>query len=422
MPFSARADFPAVHEVKTEKGYNPWFIEDHYLPIISIKIAFSGSGNAYDPKDKLGLANMTTALLGEGAGNMSDFAYKKRLEEIATDISFSTDEDNFYISLKTLKPNLEESLKLLNLVITQPNFKDDSVARIKKQLQISLKKSEEDPEYVAGKKFKETIFAGHPYSNPQDGTIEGIEKINRQDLLAFVKNNFTKENAVISIVGDLKEKEIVESLDKFITLPDKRTEHKEIPEFVFPTGGKLVSIEKSLPQTVVIFGMQGIKRSDKDFYPAYLMNHILGGGGFESRLMDSVREKNGLAYTVYSSLDTMKHAGLFSGYVATDSSKVKKSIELVKQEINKMGKNGATQKELDDARDYLIGSFPLKMTKNENLSAFLTVMQLENLGKDFIEKRNSYMKAVTLEQIKNISAKLLNTDKMIMVVVGNKVE
>ncbi|MDA0782060.1 MAG: pitrilysin family protein [Rickettsiales bacterium] len=416
----ALAAIPKVEEVVSKGGYKAWVIEDDYLPIVSVKITFTKSGVAYDYEGKEGLAYMVSGLLDEGAGGISSLDYRKKLEELATSISFNADKDNFHVSIKTLKENLEESLKLVNLTLTKPDFKPDAVERIRNQILVIIEKQKENPRYVASRKFDETIFVNHPYGKSKFGTPESIKSLKRDDFISFVNNNFTDENIVISVVGDVKKKQVADLLDKYLKIPSASKEIKAFPKIVINDNGERVDIPKDITQSVVLFGAKGVKRNDEDFYPAYIMNHILGGGGFESRLMDVVREKNGLAYTIYSYLDIYSEAGLFSGYVGTDGTKVNQSIDLIKSEIKKMQEKGVTEQELNDAKDYLINSFPLKMTKNENLAEFLSVMQTENLGIDFLEKRNGYVKDVTTQQIKQVAKRLLDVNKMTFVVVGGK--
>jgi zinc protease len=412
------AAMPKVSTTEPEDGFAPWTVEDHYLPIVAVKIAFTGSGVAYDPADKLGLAELVASLIDEGADGMSSFEFRKRLEELATDISFEVDNDNFYVTIRTMGEDLPEALHLLNIALTKPDFDKQAIKRVKNQVLIELAKNEEDPQYLASRKFSETIFNNHPYSNPKLGTKETIERISRDDLVKFVKTHFTRQNAKISIVGDIAPEAISALLAEKLTLPYKQLETPKLPEVSINDKGNIIRIEKNIPQSVVIFGMRGLKRSDSDFYPAYVMNYILGGGGFESRLMNEVREKNGLAYTVYTYLNLMQQAGLINGYVATDGNKVDQSIELIKQQMQKIADEGVTADELQNAKNYLINSFPLKMTKNSDIANFVDMMQTESLGVDFLEKRDSYVTNVTLDEVNLVAKKLLKPENMIFVVVG----
>lgn len=415
----AFAKIPEVVEVKSSGGYKAWMIEDSYLPIVSIKIAFTRSGSAYDTADKSGLAYMLSCLLDEGAGGMSSFEYRKKLEELATSISFDVDGDNFYIVLQTLKENLDQSMQLLNLALTKPNLNPEIIERIRNQILVIIQQQEEDPEYIASRKLDAAIFGSHPYGNTKYGSTQSVKSVKKEDLKAFIENNFTRENIVISIVGDVTKKNAAKLLDKHLTIQTKEHKITPLPTFNISDRGQEISVEKSIQQSIILFAGMGVKRSDEDFYPAYIMNHILGGGGFESRLMNTVREKNGLAYTVYSYLDLYNQTGIFSGYAGTDSTKAQKSIRLIKDELLKMQQKGVTDQELADAQEYLINSFPLKMTKNENLVEFLSVMQTENLGIDFLQKRNDDVRSVTKEEILDVASRLLDVDKMTFVVVGS---
>jgi zinc protease len=419
VTISSNAAIPEVKEVKSEGGYKAWMIEDSYLPIVSIKIAFSKSGYAYDPSDKKGLAYMVSGLLDEGAGGISSLEYRKKLQELATTISFSADKDNFYISIKTLKENLEESIKLLNLTLTKPNLKPDVIERIRNQILVIINKKNEQPQYIASREFDEAIFGKQPYANSKYGSLNSVKAINRDDLFSFL-DNFSKENIIISVVGDTSSSKVKKLLDRHLKLPDKGADVNEVLKIEVNEKAKRIDIEKDIAQSIVVFGGKAIKRSDKDFYAVYLMNRILGGGGFESRLMDTVRVKHGLAYSIYTYLDAYKNTGLFVGKVGTDASKREKTIKLIKSEIKKMQKKGVTQEELDDAKNYLVNSFPLRMTKNENLATHLSVMQIYNLGIDFLEKRNQYVQSVTVEQINKVAKQILDVDNMTFVVVGNK--
>lgn len=415
--WQAYAGQEPVRESATKNGVKFWIMEDHYMPIVSIRLAFSRSGFAYDPAGKLGLSYMVASLLDEGAGDMSSLEFSQKLEELATDISFETDQDNFYISLKTLSSNLADAMQLMGLAMSKPRFDEKAVERIRGQIQVVITKQQEDPEALASLKFNELIFEGHPYGRVQYGKSEDVAKISKADLQNFVKDHFTHENMVVSVVGDVTADKISAMLDKNINLPQKANLPAVLAAPVI-NKTKREDISKSIPQTAVMFGLKAPQRNDPDFYPAYLMNYILGGGSFESRLMQEIREKNGLVYTVYSYIDNAHSSGILAGYLGTKNSNSDKAIELLKQQIKKMKEGGITESELQAAKDYLIGSFPLKMTKNSNLAAFLSVMQTESLGIDFFEKRNSYVENVTVEQVNAVASRLLNDDDMVIVTVG----
>lgn len=416
FPAFAKTDVPEV--ITTKNGFSAWLIEDHYLPIVSIKITFPNSGFAYDQKEKQGLAYMVASLVDEGSGGLSSLEYRKKLEELATSINFSVSEDSFYVTVQTLKENLPDALQLVNNALIAAHFEPESIERIRNQIIVMQAKQLEDPEYLAVRKFKEEIFGQHPYANLKNGNKESIKAIKREDLINFTKSNFIKENMQISIVGDVSKKDVISLLDGKMNIPSGKKQEKSLPEVVLNTKSRIIHVEKDIPQSVIIFGGKGVKRKDSDFYPAYIMNHLLGGGGSESRLMDEVREKNGLAYTVYSYLELLKDSGLFVGYAGTDASKATESIGLIKKQLNDLQKNGAKNNEIQNAKDYLVNSFPLRMTKNSAIADYLAVMQEENLGMDFLKQRNNYIKNVSPEQINAAAAKLLNDEQIIFIVVG----
>ncbi len=416
----ANAKTPEVQEYTSSLGMKIWAVEDNYLPIVSLTIIFTKSGAAYDPKNKQGLANMVSDLMVEGAGNLSGIEFMKKIEGLATNISFSTDQDSFHVSLTCLKENLDESLRLLALALEAPGFSNDAIARVRQATISNIIKSEERPESRARKAFQENFFAGHPYAKPIEGTIETVKAINRNDLVNYTKAKLAKSNMLIGVTGSVKPQEIGALLDKYFSgLPKQAANTVEIPEFV-PAGnnGKIIRIEQDVPQTIVIFGVPGPKRLDKDFYPAYLVNYVLGGGGFESRLMNEVRVKRGLAYNVSTQVQSYQKAGLISGYVATKNEGIEESLKVIGEEIEKIQATGITTQELADTGDYLVGSFPLKMTQNAALASFVTSMQLDGLGLDFLEKRNSYIRGVTIEEANAFSKKYLDNSKMLVVVVG----
>lgn len=422
IPSFSFAGIPKVQEFTSEDGINYWAIEDNYLPIISIRIDFKNSGYAYDPENRQGLANMAARLMTEGAGGMSGIEFMTKIEELAINIGFSTDADNFYISMTCLKENINKAIELLSLAINSPDFTNDAIERTRENLLVAIARQNEDPAQLASKTFMEKYFAGHPYARNELGNEEGIKKITKNDLVKFVQEHFARSNMLIGVTGSITHKEISPLFDKYLAnLPKNMVDTRTIPEFTPNVKiGQIIRIEKPVPQSVVIFGFPGPKRNDTDFYPTYIANHILGGGGFESRLMHEVREKKGLAYTVYTALQTYDKAGIIYGYVATKNSSIDESIQIITQEINKIHKKGIDKQEIVDAKDYLIGSFPLRMTQNSALASFITAMQNENLGIDFLDKRNNYITNTTIGNCNIAAAKYMDIDKMLTIVVGGK--
>lgn len=408
-----------VHEYTTQGGIKVWAIEDNYLPIVSVRIAFTKSGAAHDPENKQGLSSMVSDLMVEGAGGISGVEYMQKIEGLASTIGFGVDADNYYVSMTCLKESLDETLRLLSLAIKSPDFKPDAIERVRESILTNIARQDESADGKAEKVFRENYFAGHPYSRQEEGNEAGVKAITRADLVSFAKSHFARSNMVIGVVGSASQQEVIGLVDKyFLPLPIEAKNTREIPEFVASAKGKIIRVEKDVPQSTIIFGFPGPKRTDSDFYPTYITNYIIGGGGFESRLMKEVREKSGLAYSISTSLETYQKAGLIVGHVGTKNASVEESVKIIREEIRKLHEGGPVAQELKDSEDYLVGSFPMKLTLNSSLASFITAMQYDNLGIDFLDKRNNYIKDVDLKKANAAAAKYFDIDKMLVVIVG----
>lgn len=409
-----------VKEVSAD-DITSWVIKDHSLPIVAINITVKQAGFAYDPPIKAGLAAMAANLLTEGAGSYTSEQFKQALEERGINFHISVDEDLLSIRIKTLSQHLPEVSKLLSAVLHQPSFTKEAMERVKTSLVSQIRSRQEDPESLAYDRFRKLMFAGHPYGNEDIGTKESLQSITAQDLKAYMANHIAKDQLVVGIVGDVSKgdvKDLLASIGK--GLPEHASNIVALPsETKLPKPGQVVE-RMTVPQSVAIFGHQGIVRQDKDFYAFYLLNYILGGGGFESRLTQEVREKEGLAYSVYTDLVTLMSQGVFQGYVATRNKELPVSLAILRREIRKIRDEGVSEQELADAKAYVTGSFPLKLDKNEILADYLISMQLFDLGKDFLEKRNSYYDRVTLEDVNRAARNYLHPDELVIMVVGNQ--
>ncbi len=407
-----------VQQVVSKGGIKAWLIEDHLNPLLTIDFAFKGAGAATDPDGKLGRANMVSGLLDEGAGDMDSQTFRGLMENKSISLSYDAGRDDFSGSVVTLTRERPTAVNLLKLSLTSPRFDDEAVERIRSQIVSGLKRAETNPGSMAQRAFFKSVFGTHPYAHPVDGTFETVNDLKVADLRDFVKQSLARDNLVIGVAGDITAKELGPLLDEaFGGLPAKSNLAK-IPAVTPKFGGDVQVISQDNPQSRAIWGQKGIARKDKDFYAAYVMNYILGGGGFSSRLTEEVREKRGLAYGVYSYLANLDEASFMMGGVATRNDAIGKSLSVIRDEWQKMQKDGITQTELDNAKSYLTGAFPLRFTSLGNLSAMLVGMQSEDLGIDFLDKRNDYVNAVTLDDVNRVAAKLLDPDHVTAIVVG----
>lgn len=416
QPGQARA--AEVQKVVSDGGITAWLVEDHSNPIVSLKLAFRG-GAALDPEDKPGLANLVSATMDEGAGALTSQEFQQALSQKAIKLSFDAGSDAFYGSLKTLSEHRERAFDLLELALTEPRFDAEPVQRLKSQIQASLARQSQDPRSVANRTLDKLMFPEHPYGRPTSGTRASLQGITQADLQQFVETRFARDRLMVGVVGDITPEELKPLLDRaFADLPATTGDVPQVAD-VDPKGaGETVVVEKNVPQSWVVFGHGGISRDDPDYYAASIVNYILGGGSFASRLFNEVREERGLAYSVYSYLSPLDHASVMGGGLGTGNASVGKALEVVRQEWRRMAEHGPTQEELADAKTYMTGSFPLRLSSTSNIASILVAMQQEDLGMDYMDERKDLIESVTLEQAKRVAGELLHPSDLAVVVVG----
>lgn len=409
-----------VQRVLSPGGVEAWLVTDRSNPIISVSLAFRGSA-ALDPAGKEGLANMVSGLIDEGAGDLDSQAFQGRLEDLAVHINFDAGRDNFNGTMRTLSENRDAAFRLLAMTLTRPRFDDEPVARIRGQIQARLRQDSEDPDAIARRALSRTLFPGHPYGRPVAGNKESVAAIGVDDLKRFVSERLARDNLVIGVVGDIDAGELAPLLDSvFGGLPTTSAPGR-VADTTARSNGATIVIRKPVPQSAVLFSQAGLKRDHPDYYKATVVNHILGGGGFTSRLYDQVREKRGLAYSVYSAIYSLNHAALIVGAAGTANESVSETLTLIRKLWREMGQNGVTEKELADAKTFITGSFPLRFTSNGAIASILIGMQLENLGVDYLDRRNSFIEAVTLEDANRLARRLYDAAALTVVVVGEPV-
>ena len=406
-----------VQEVTSPGGIHAWLVEDHSMPLVAVGLGFHG-GSALDPRGKEGLAEMVSGLLDEGAGDLDSKTFQQRLNDLAIDYSFRAGIDDFTGSMRTLSDRRDEAFDLLRLSLTAPRFDAEPVERIRGQLLAELADESSDPNSIADRVWWHTSFAEHPYGRQTSGTQAGLQAVTAADLRGFVTARFTRDNLIIGVVGDISAADLKPLLDRtFGALPASGTADN-VGEAAPGAPGSVIVVDQHVPQSIVLFGQGGVKRHDADFYAAFLMNHILGGGGFSSRLTQEVREKRGLAYSIDTDLVALDHVGLVQGMVGTKNASVGEAMTLIKQEWKRMRDEGPTEKELADAKLYLTGSYALRFSSTTSIAQALVGVQLEDFPSDYFSKRNGYINAVTLDDVKRVARKLLDPDTLSFVIVG----
>ena len=406
-----------IERVKSSGEIEAWLVRDHTNPIISMRFAFRG-GSALDPENLGGLANMAASLLDEGAGDIDSQAFQSTLEDLVISLRFDARRDALGGRLVSLTENRVTAFNLLKLALTRPRFDPEPVERIRSQILAGIRQDSENPGAIASKSLFKRLFPSHPYGRLRSGTAKSVAAITRDDLVAFASSRMAKNNLKIGVVGDITAQSLAAVLDDvFGGLPDTAAPW-DIPEAEPQSDGRTQVVEKDIPQSSIVFADRGLKRKHPDFYTAYLMNYVLGGGGFTSRLYDTIRDKRGLAYSVYSGLHPLERAGLIFGGAGTTNAKVSETLSLLRQEWARMADNGVTEQELADAKTYQTGSYPLRFASSGSIAAMLVGIQMEDLGIDYMDRRNSLIEAVTLEDVNRVAKTLLRPDRLSIVVVG----
>ncbi len=414
----------SAHAMKVEKvtsplGIEAWLVQESNVPLIAMQFSFKG-GAAQDSTGKEGATYLLSGMLDEGAGDLTSTAFQEKIEELTVRMSFEASRDHFSGNFQTLSERKEEGFSLLKLALTKPRFDEDALDRVRKQILASLQFEANNPQNVATRAWFKSAYKDHVYGRPTKGTPESLNGLGREDLSDVYGKIFTREHLKIAVVGDISAKELGIILDDvFGGLPDK-SGIKDIAEAAPVFGGAEVDmIEMGVPQSVIQFGHQAVKRADDDFIPAYILNYILGGGGFASRLMEEVREKRGLAYSIYSYLYPLEKSSLILGGMATKNSSVNEAMALIRSEFKRMSNEGPTAEEFQNAKNYLTGSYALRFDTSSKIASQLLWIQVEGLGVDYIEKRNDMINDVSLDQIKDVAKRLLDGDKLRFTIVGS---
>jgi zinc protease len=405
----------SIERVVSPGGIEAWLVSDRTLPLIAVEFAFLG-GADQDPLDKPGIADMATSLLDEGAGPFDANAFHDRLERKAIEMSFRTGRDYLRGTLRTLTENRDEAFDALRLALTEPRFDPAAVERERAQIMARLRRETLNPDDMANRTWWATAFPGHPYGLPVNGTLESVPNINIEDLKSYIRRALARDNVKIAVVGDIDAETAGKLIDRaFGALPAK-ADLAPVPPVVPQGLGRRVVVPLDVPQAVVEFGGPGIARSDPDFMAAYIVNHILGGGAFSSRLYLEVREKRGLAYGISNSLVWLNRTALLLGHTATRADATGQTIEIIEREIRRLAEEGPTQDELTRAKTYLKGTFALGLDTSNRIAGQLVQMQTDNLGIDYIERRAGLIDAVTLADAKRVAKRLLDGGLLVTIV------
>ena len=411
-----RADAIEIQRVVSPGGIEAWLVEDHAIPVVSLSLAFTG-GASQDPVLAPGVANMVSGLLDEGASYLDSKTFQTRLDDLSIELSYDASRDAFTGSLRTLEENLDEAANLLRLSLRWPRFDDEPVERIRDQILASIRRNERSPGRVAGSAVMEAAFPGHPYGRPVQGTAASLARIEVGDLRRFHRNTIAQDNLTVAVVGAINAEKLAELLDRVFGGLPETAQLVEVND-ARPVVEERIDIEMAIPQTNIRLIAPGIKRDDPKFIDGYVAAFILGGGGFTSRLFDEIREQRGLAYSVGLSLGALDHAGLVSGGTSTRADQADEVVDIIEQEVRRYAEDGPTEDELQKAKNYLIGSYPLRFTTSSRIANQLLFIQLDKLGIDYVDRRNDLIAELTIDDVREAAARLFAGGGLTIVKVG----
>jgi len=392
--------------------------EEHSLPMVTIQLLIN-SGSWQDPVGKEGLANLTSNSLLLGTLKHTITSLNEELDFMGASLDTSCSKDYVILSLRTLKKDLYKGFNLLTEVLMQPTFPKNEIEREIQRTLGAIKSAEQRPGEVAEKSFRKALFLGSPYGHPVEGTQDSLSKLTREEVIQFYETFYHPNNAIMSIVGDITIDDIKEKLIPRLTeWPASKIQKEEVATR-FAKGPEVVKIDRNISQANIILGQPGISRENPDYYALTVLNYILGGGGFASRLLEEIRNKRGLAYSVTSFFDAGKFPGSFQIVMETKNPSAREAIDIALQQLNLILKERVTEKELEGAKKYFIGSFPMRFDTQMKLAGFLVQVEYYHLGLDYFDKYPSLIDTVTSEDILRTAKKYLHPENYILVVVAN---
>ncbi|MCB5199392.1 insulinase family protein [Loktanella sp. TSTF-M6] len=416
--FAGTAAFAAVEiqEVTSDGGITAWLVEDHSIPFTALEIRIEG-GASLDLPGKRGASNLMMGLLEEGAADMDAQAFQTRREELSAGFGFDIGDDVTSISARFLTENQDDSIALLRQALIEPRFDQSAIDRVRAQVLSGIASDAKSPNAIAGDTLNAGAFPDHPYGSSSTGTAESVAALTRDDIVTAWQNALTRDRIYVGAVGDITPEALGEVLDTL--LGELPAEGPPLPEdTTFALDGGITVVDFPTPQSVALFGHAGMERDDPDYFAATILNEALGAGGFESRLMDEVREKRGLTYGVSTFLVPKDHAPMVLGQLASSNDTIAEAIEVVRDEWAKIAQDGMTQEELDRVKLFLTGSYALRFDGNANIASILVGMQMIGLPRDYVVNRNDYIEAVTLEEVNRVAADLYRPEDLHFVVVG----
>lgn len=406
-----------IQHVVSPSGVEAWLVEDYTVPIITLE-GLIGGGAAQDPAGKPGVLNMVMGLLDEGAGPYDATAFQERLDDHAIEMSFGADRDHASLHLRTLARHKDEAFSMLRLALNEALLDAASIERVRSQVLAGLRHESTDPDTMAQRRFFAEAFASHPYALPSKGTLQSVPEITRADLIDMRTKLFSRAHLHLVVVGAMDAETLGRMLEDVFGSWPQKAGLQPVTLWADPLGNRQVVIDFDVPQSSIRFGARGLARSDDDFVTATVVNHILGGGVFSSRLFREVREKRGLAYSVYSHLAPFAHGPLYVGGTSTKNERAAESLSIIRAEIRSLAQDGPNLEELNTAKNFLIGSHALRLDTSSKLAGQLVHIKAHDLGRDYLDRRNGLIEAITQEDAARVAKRLYGEGDFLSVIVG----
>lgn len=409
---------PVVEVVSPKYGIKAYLLEDTSNPIISVGFVFAHAGAGAEKEGQAGLAKMTAALISEAAGELDSQAFKEKLEDYAISIGYGADNDDFSGRLLTIKEFSPLAFAMLKQTLTEPRVDRADLERIRKQMLAMLESQNENPGQQLSLTANRTLFGDHPYGRNPLGKKEDIESFTSRDIKQFAAANLGRSNLIVGIAGDMTAEEAGVFLDEVFGLLPKKGAADNVPAVRPELAGGFVYQNEELPQSMAFVAAQGTRRNEADFYPLYIANYILGGSGLGSRLNLAAREKEGLTYGIYTGLSIADKAEMIVGGFSSTPENFARVVEIFTEKWNEIGQQGVSEKELAEAKNYLVASYNLRFADIAAIADMLVYMQKENLGIDFLLERNRYVSEVTLEQVNRAAAQYFTPENLKIIGLG----
>lgn len=416
-------ELPPIEKTTLDNGLKLIVIEHHELPVVAFRLVLK-SGAAFDPAGKAGLADLTAGLLRKGTENRTAIQIAEQIDFVGGSIGAGSGRDATYATCRVLEKHFDVGLDLLSDIVLNPVFAEEEIERLKKQTLAAIKQQKDDPASVANEKYQEFLFGDHPYGRPSEGTETSVAALTRDDIVGFHRSYYVPNNAILAVVGDVKPKEAIKAVKaKFSGWKGAQIAAPSYEQPPAVQGHQILLVDKpDLTQTYIRVGHLGVTRDNPDYFAVKVMNYILGGGGFSSRMMDEIRSQRGLTYGIGCKFDYNKLRGAYTVSTFTQNDSTAAAIKAIIEQIANFRAGGVTDKELEETKSFYTGYFPLQLETPSQIASEILNVELYSLGDNYLKDYRKNINAVTKEDIQRAAQKHLDPENLKLVVVSKAEE